>query len=106
MTVLSTHITKKDKTESKLYEHCAVNSLLQKNVLDDGIEQVVMKAYHKLIIMKFAKIEGIGTIIIIINSLTVRVIGAPQMILQPVFSIFPCSLLPSGTCRTPGLSIP
>ena len=28
------------------------------------------------------------------------------MILQPVFSIFPCSPLPSGTCRTPGLSIP
>ena len=25
--------------------------------------------------------------------------------LEPVFSIFPCSPLPSGTCRTPGLSI-
>ena len=25
---------------------------------------------------------------------------------QPVFSIFPCSPLPSGTWRTPGLSIP
>ena len=45
-------------------------------------------------------------IIIIINSLTARVVGAPQMILQPVFSIFPCSPLPSWTCRTPGLSIP
>ena len=45
-------------------------------------------------------------IIIIINPLTARVLGAPQMILQPVFSIFPCSPLPSGTCRTPGLSIP
>ena len=43
---------------------------------------------------------------IIINTLTARVIGAPPMILQPVFSIFPCSSLPSGTCRTPGLSIP
>ena len=43
--------------------------------------------------------------IIIINPLTARVVGAPQMILQPVFSIFPSSL-PSGTCRTPGLSIP
>ena len=30
-------------------------------------------------------------IIIIINPLTVRVVGAPQMILQPVYSIFPCS---------------
>ena len=28
------------------------------------------------------------------------------MISQPVFSIFPCSPLPSGTRRTPGLSIP
>ena len=28
------------------------------------------------------------------------------MISQPVFPIFTCSPLPSGTCRTPGLSIP
>ena len=34
-------------------------------------------------------------IIIIIYPLTVRVVGAPQMISQPVFSIFPCSPLPS-----------
>ena len=39
-------------------------------------------------------------------SLTAMVVGAPQMILQPVFSIFPCSPLPSGTWWTPGLSIP
>ena len=38
-------------------------------------------------------------------SLNARVVGAPQMISQPVFSIFPCSPLPFGTCRTPGLSI-
>ena len=44
-------------------------------------------------------------IIIIINPLTVRVVGAPQMILQPVFSSFPCSPLPSGTWRTQGQSI-
>ena len=43
--------------------------------------------------------------VIIINPLTARVVRAPQMILQPVFSIFPCSPLPSGICRTPGLSI-
>ena len=42
-------------------------------------------------------------IIIIINPLTARVVGAPQIILQPVFSSFPCSPLPCGTCRTPGL---
>ena len=45
-------------------------------------------------------------IIIIIYSLTARVVGAPQMMWQPISSIFPCSPLPSGTCRTPGLSIP
>ena len=50
-------------------------------------------------------IQKIIIIIIIIYPLTARVAGAPQMILQPVFSIFPCSPLPSGTCRTPGLSI-
>ena len=40
-----------------------------------------------------------------IYPLSGRVVGAPQMILQPVFSIFPCSPLPSETCRTSGLSI-
>ena len=45
-------------------------------------------------------------LLIIIILLTARVVGAPQMILQPLFSIFPCSPLPTGTCRTPGLSIP
>ena len=50
-------------------------------------------------------LSRIWTFIIIINSLTARVVGATQ-ILQPVFSIFPCSPLPSWTCRTPGLSIP
>ena len=38
--------------------------------------------------------------------LTARVIGAPQMTSQPVSSTFPCSPPPSGTLRTPGLSIP
>ena len=41
----------------------------------------------------------------LIYPLTVRVVGAPQMISQPVSSIFPCSPLPSGTWPTPGLSI-
>ena len=45
-------------------------------------------------------------IIIIIYSLTARVVGAPQMISQPVSSIFFCSPLPSGIWRTPGLFIP
>ena len=45
-------------------------------------------------------------IIIFINPLTARVAGAPQMIWQPVFSIFPCSPLPSGTWRTPACPFP
>ena len=44
-------------------------------------------------------------IIIIISPLTAKAVGAPQMISQPVSSIFPCSPLPSATWRTPGLSI-
>ena len=40
-------------------------------------------------------------IIIFIYPLPARVDGAPKMISQPVFSIFPCSPLPSGTWRTP-----
>ena len=44
--------------------------------------------------------------IIIIYPLIARVVGAPQMISQPVSSIFPCSPLPCGTWQTPGLSIP
>ena len=35
--------------------------------------------------------------LIIINPLTARVVGAPQMISQPVSSIFPCYPLSSGT---------
>ena len=44
-------------------------------------------------------------IIIIIYPLTARVVRAPQIISQPLSSIFPCSPLPSGTRRTPGRSI-
>ena len=55
---------------------------------------------------KFGTLTYAIIIIIIKNPLTARVVGAPQMILQPVFSLFPCSPLPPWTCRTPGLSIP
>ena len=54
----------------------------------------------------FSNPDIIKFIIIIIYPLTARVVGAPQMISQPVFSIFPCSPLLAGTCRTPCLSIP
>ena len=49
--------------------------------------------------------KGSYSFIIINNLLSARVVEAPQVILQPVFSIFPCSPLPFGTCRIPGLSI-
>ena len=39
-------------------------------------------------------------------SLIAGVIGASQMTSPPVFSIFPCSPLPSGTWGTSGLFIP
>ena len=45
-------------------------------------------------------------IIIIVYPLSARAVGTPQMISQPVSSIFLSSPLPSGTWRTPGLSIP
>ena len=38
------------------------------------------------------------------DPLTTRVVWAPQITSLPVSSIFPCSPLPSGTWRTPGLS--
>ena len=38
--------------------------------------------------------------------ITANAVGAPQMMSQPVSDIFLCSPLPSGTWRTPGLSIP
>ena len=41
-----------------------------------------------------------------IYPLTARVVWAPQMISQPVSAFLLCSPLPSGTWRTPGLSIP
>ena len=43
---------------------------------------------------------------IIIYPLTARVVGSPQMISQPVSSVFLCSPLPSGTWQCPGLFIP
>ena len=50
-------------------------------------------------------------IIIIINPLTARVVGAPQMILQPVFSIFPFLHCPLGlgelqACPSPEVVFP
>ena len=45
-------------------------------------------------------------IIIIINPLTVRVVGAPQMISQPVFSIFPVLHCPLGLAELQACPFP
>ena len=52
-----------------------------------------------------ASLAMIIVIIVIIYPLIARVVGAPQMIRQPVSSIFPCSPLPYRTWRTPGLML-
>ena len=61
----------------------------------------------KLDIIRGSRRGIIIIIVTIINPLAAKVVGATQMILQPFFSLhFPCSPLPSRTCRTPVLSIP
>ena len=45
-------------------------------------------------------------IIIIINPLTARVVGVPQMILQPVFSIFPVLHCPLGLAELQACPFP
>ena len=64
--------------------------------------------FSSIIFIIFVTVFIVDKVIIIIISYPspARVVGAPQMISQPVFSIFPCSPLPSGTCWTQGLSIP
>ena len=49
------------------------------------------------VLAEWRQLDWIIIIIIIIYPLTARVVEAPQMISQPVFSIFPCSPLPPGT---------
>ena len=48
----------------------------------------------------------VGIIIIIINPLTARVVGAPQMILQSVFSIFPVLHCPLGLAELQACPFP
>ena len=50
--------------------------------------------------------DDTNTHLTLTNPSTVRVVGALQIIPQPVSSVLLCSPLPSGTWRTPGLSIP
>ena len=72
-------------------------------------QQITPNREHKMVyqqVMPNRQHRTCIIIIIIIYPLTMRVIGAPQMISQPISSTFPCSPLPSGTWRTPRLSIP
>ena len=48
----------------------------------------------------------VPVIIIIINPLTEKVVGAPQMILQPVFSIFLVFHCPLGLAELQACSFP
>ena len=63
------------------------------------------KKHKSRSVRSIQKCVSIIIIIAIIYPLTAKVVGAQQMISQPVSSIFPCSPLPSGACRIPGLSI-
>ena len=67
---------------------------------------MLQKGVHKHRVVYCTDTDADLHIFIIISPLTGRVVGAPQMISQPVSSTFSCSPLPSGTWRTPGLSIP
>ena len=61
-----------------------------------------------MVTSKYAQVVDYVIIIIsiIIYPLSARVVGAPQLISQPIFSIFRCSPLPYETWRTQGMSIP
>ena len=110
--------------QRKEWEHMA---RVKPNVLDKDKDRTLQKiatrsalasvtAYQEAVFQTWLSLcfqwrlwSSDGTIIItiiIISPLTVRAVEAPQMISQPVSSIFPCSSLPSGTLQTPGLSIP
>ena len=74
-----------------------------------GLEKLkdpnVLETFQAMIGGKFTPLTIMDNeAIIIINPITATVVGAPQMILQSVFSIFPCSPLPSGIWQTPDLN--
>ena len=76
------------------------------NAITQSLTWTTFMVSEKIPIFRFLTSPDTSSIINMTYPLTARVIGAPQMISQPVCSIFPCSPLPSGTWRTPDLSIP
>ena len=87
------------------YRHKCVSKCVIWQILKTICNNIFERFIHVLIPVSVHTFNII-IIIIIIYPLTARVIEAPQMISQPVSSMFLCSPLPSGTWRTPGLSIP
>ena len=72
--------------------------------ISDGADSMMTRDISSISYLFERRIQ-IQFIIIIIYPLPARVVGPPQMISQPVSSIFPCSLLPSVTWGIPDLSI-
>ena len=96
----------KNRTQSKISD-------LRREDLDLCVRCIQMRRYiYKYGLVIYSDLEEdlywneSFCYLIIIYPLTTRVVRAPQILSQPVFSIFPCSPLSSGICRTPGLSIP
>ena len=87
-------------------------NLLNRRRLGLGVEESAETKDSTCIILTFFRsfLSSLSvifcSIIIIVYLKTAKVVGAPQIISQPVSSIFSCSSPPPGTWRTPGLSIP
>ena len=68
------------------------------------VTMMMMKVKQAL--LKHSLFSLVVIIIIIINLLTARIVGAPQMILQPVFSIFPVLHYPLGLAELQACPFP
>ena len=75
-----------------------------KSPFSDSVLPVLSLPYWFFQLYLFMKVSFI--IIITIYPLTARVVGAPQMILQPVSSIFPVLLCPLGPGELQACPIP
>ena len=91
--------TETDEDEERESYHC------QFTQTTDGYTYVRSSAYLADTYL-ITNIYQLSFIITIINSLTARVVGAPQMILQTVFSIFPCSPLTLGLAELQACPFP
>ena len=99
MTVHGLHTHEKDQTQ-----HALCDVFIQE-ILTNTIFSPVLH-FNVIRLSVCSLCSDFKVIIITINPLTARVVGEPQIISQTVFSIFPCSPLPSATCPTQGLSVP